>query len=59
MADYIRETIEDATRFVCEVMNHDPGTVWQMDAHEFFRDLVRAEKKQAAQLKQLEKWQKK
>lgn len=59
MADYIRETMEEATRFVCEAMGYTPSEVWHMDTYEFFRDLRRAEKKQAAQIKQLEKWRKK
>lgn len=59
VAEYIRETMEDATRFVCSIMGHSPAGIWKMDVYEFFRDLVRAEKRQQAQIKQLEKWQKK
>lgn len=59
VAGYIRETMEDATRFVCDILGYSPAEVWRMDVYEFFRDLARAEKRQAAQLKQLEKWRKK
>ncbi len=59
VADHIRRAIEDATRFVCEAMGYSPAGIWEMDAYEFFRDLARAEKRQAAQVKQLEKWRKK
>lgn len=63
VADYIRETMEEATRFVCEAMGYTPSEVWHMDTYEFFRDLRRSKKKQAAQIKQLEKqlekWRKK
>lgn len=57
--EHIQKNIEDAARFVGEMLGYSPSEVWKMDCFEFFRDIVRANKKLNAQLKEIEKWQKK
>ncbi len=51
--------IEDATRFVCQVLNYNPREVWQMNVYEFYRDLMRANVIMEQRKSQIKKWQSK
>lgn len=55
----IAEDIEEATRFVSEVLGYSPADVWKMNCYEFWRDFLRAKQRSESQLKQMEKWRNK
>lgn len=57
--DKVAGDIEDATRFVCQVLNYNPREVWQMNVYEFYRDLMRANVIMEQRKSQIKKWQSK
>jgi hypothetical protein len=55
----ISQSLDDAARFVCQVLGYSLGDVYQMDCFQFHRELLVAEQHQDSERKNLEKWKKK
>ena len=53
VGDLIQEQTEDLTRFVMQMLQiGDPVNIWKMDAYEFHRDVLRAQRIAEARKKQ-------
>lgn len=55
----IGQHLDEAARYLCQVLNYSLTDVYQMNCYQFHRELLFAEQFQEKERKSIEKWQKK
>lgn len=52
----IEQHLDDAARFICQVLGYSLSDVHTMNCYQFHRELLQAERQQEGERKNLERW---
>ena len=52
----IGQNLDDAARYICQVLKYSLSDVYNMNCYQFHRELLYAEQAQDAERKSVEKW---
>lgn len=54
--DIIEQQLDDAARYICQILGYSLSDVYLMNCYQFHRELLEAESQQQAERKNLERW---